>query len=164
MMGWAGTATSEANSCGVDVKRIVGFVLLGSALGIVFFVFYFLLSSPDEDPGQVPGWWYGTAYSGVVTRIQPDELTLRDSDNVLHTFRVESTTRKITWGDQNVAEGVEVKVQYKKIRTPSGPVMLARTIRVLRGHLTPSPSGEPSKGAASPKPRLSPSASASASP
>jgi hypothetical protein len=132
----------------VDVKRIVGFVLLGSALGIVFFVFYFVLSSSEDDPGDAPPWWTsGVSYSGTVTAITPENLKIKDRDNVDREFRIDANTRFFLWGNDPVRPGVSVKVSYKLIRDGDKSSMLARSVRVLKpgADASASPSPDASK-------------------
>lgn len=153
----------------MDVKRIVGFVLLGSALGIVFFVFYFLLSASDDDPGDVPQWWRGTSYTGVVTKISSDSLSVDVRDDQVRTFALKPTTRFFLWGNEPVRTGMEVKVIYKQINSPQGQILEARDVRVLRGAASPgaspavggSPAADASPAApSSPQPSASPPPSA----
>lgn len=141
----------------MDVKRIVGFVLLGSALGIVFFVFYFLLSASEDDPGDVPQWWRGTSYTGVVLKISNDSLSIDVRDDQVRTFQLKPTTRFFLWGNDPVRPGMEVKVIYKQINSPQGQALEARDVRVLRGGA--SPNASPSPENASPAPSGSPAAS-----
>jgi len=151
----------------VDVKRIVGFVLLGSALGIVFFIFYFLLNTDAEDPGDLPMWWGpSNSYSGLVASINDQVLVVDIRDGGQRRFKMDANTRVFLWGNQPVRKGVEVKVSFKAIndsQAPGGQYLLARNIRVLRARETPSPeatASPTSDASASPTPKATASPTA----
>lgn len=132
----------------MDVKRIVAFVLLCSSIGMVFFVFYVLLNTSDEDVGEeTPTWWRGNSYGGVVVDIDKSHLTLHthgSSENL--DFKLDGNTRFVLWDNTRVEPGIEVKVLFRSIRSGSTSYLLARTVKVLRVDVTSSPSGRPSDG------------------
>lgn len=132
----------------MDVKRIIAVVLLGSTLGIVFFVFYVLLGSgDDEDSGDAPMSWLGNSYAGLVVDIAPDHMMLhtRNGDNIR--FKFDANTRFILRGNSPVRPGIEVKVTFRTIhgKASEAASFMARTIRVLReGEIGGEPKSTPS--------------------
>lgn len=134
----------------VDVKRIVAVVLLGSTLGMVFFLFYFLLGTlDDEEAIDAPPGWIGHSYSGLVVDITDDSLTLHTLNRENLVFKLEPATRYVLRGNTPVKRGVEVKVLFRAVRGPEGTTMVARTVRVLNTGIeatrkpVPSPSTSP---------------------
>lgn len=129
----------------MDVKRIVAFVLLCSSIGMVFFVFYVLLNTTDEDVGEeTPTWWRGNSYAGVVVSIDKSHLTLHthgSSENL--DFKIDGNTRFVLWDNTRVEPGVEVKVLFRNIRGGDTSYLLARTVKVLRIDSTSAGSGGP---------------------
>lgn len=148
----------------VDVKRVVAFVLLASTLGMVFFVFFFLISSTDEDvPDDVPG-WRGNSYAGLVVDIDDGHLTVHthNGDNV-H-FKLDANTRYVLRANTPVKPGIEVKVLFRSVRGADGAAfMQARRITVLKTEEgSPSPSSD--SPSSSPRPSVSPEKASSPSP
>jgi hypothetical protein len=151
----------------LDVKRIVAFVLLASTLGMVFFVFFFLISYNDDDvPDEVPG-WRGNSYAGLVVDIDDRHLVVHTlaGDNVR--FRLDANTRYILRTNEPVRPGIEVKVTFRSIRGGEGQYMQARTVRVLKSEESPSPaggeSGEPGRPSSAPSRSGGPSSAPSRS-
>ena len=115
----------------MDVKRIVACVLLGCALGIGFFVCYFILARDSDDVDDVPVWWRGSSYSGKVTQLSGTRLSLELTTGEFRQFRLDSGTRYFLWTNQPVVPGLAVKVSFREIKASPQPYLLARTIRVL---------------------------------
>lgn len=151
----------------VDVKRIVTYVLLGSTLGMVFFVFYILLGTSEDDMGdEAPMWWRGNSYAGVVVDIDDRKLVLHPHRGDNMQFKIDGNTRFILRGNTRVQAGVEVKVLFRTIRSGDASFLLARTIKVLRTEAIRTSDGEsPSAtGSSQPTPGDAPSGNASSSP
>ena len=156
----------------MDVKRIVAFVLLCSSIGMVFFVFYVLLNTSDEDLGdETPTWWRGNSYAGSVVDIDRNHLTVHTHGGDNLDFRLDPSTRFLLWGNIRVEPGVEVKVLFRSIRAGNTSYLVARTVKVLRHDTSASPSAGPSSAASpaatgSPQPHSSdaPAAAGSTAP
>lgn len=115
---------------------------------MVFFVFYVLLNTTDEDVGEeTPTWWRGNSYGGVVVNIDKNHLTLHthgSSENL--DFKLDANTRFVLWDNTRVEPGVEVKVLFRNIRSGNTTYLLARTVKVLRIDATSAASGGPTDG------------------
>jgi hypothetical protein len=135
------------NSSDVDAKRVVGFVLLGSALWIVACVGY-VLTNTDDESWEVPTWWRGRSYAGVIKSIEQDaathqplfvEITLPGGE--VRSFRCDAATHFVLWGDRKISPGTNVRVRYREVRSERGPAFLKAVAVMVLHEGMPGASG-----------------------
>lgn len=127
-----GEPLDASNSSLVDAKKIVGYVLVGSALGMMFFAFFFVWFTPDEEVPEIPLVGAGTSYSGRVAAISEDSLALRRDDGKELLFQLDANTLFFLWGNHAAVVGDQVRVTFRRFYQHSQEKLRARSVRVLR--------------------------------
>ena len=139
----------------MDAKTVVGYVLIGAALGLVFFVF-FLLNTGGDDADEAVPWTHGVSFSGRVVELGDDHLHLEVKANEQRDFRLDGGTRWSVVRNRPVAPGDRVRVICRELRTGS---VLQYRVRKVVAVPEPSPSASPLADASG-APGASPSARA----
>lgn len=126
----------------MDVKRILGFVILLAACLVFSFLASFVFFSA-YDVEDMPTFWKGLKFSGTISNVGEKQISVKDDKGIEKPFAINELTKIFLRGGTNLTEGAFVSVTYKEVRGQT-PEYLARTIRVLSG---PAPTASPEASA-----------------
>ena len=135
----------------MDAKKVVAYVLMGSALGLVFFVF-FLVTTGGEDIEDSTIWARGTSFTGVIHSISDERVSLELKENDVRDFGLDAGTRWILTHNRPLDLGTRVRIICREARNGGTVHYVARKIVAVPAGLS-SPEASPS--VASPWPTAS---------
>lgn len=109
----------------MDVKRIIGFVLLGIVATVALVVGF--QSEESDVPDNSPYFWLGKGRTGIVAAISPTSVTIKADPDTL-SFEITNRTKFTSRGTPGMpTTGSQVQVRY----STTGGHMAARQVRLL---------------------------------
>jgi hypothetical protein len=113
----------------VNIKRILGFVLLGTACIVFGFMVAEMRTETQEYGPDVPYWYKGLRKTGTLMSIEQGVAHVKVAGGMAMSFKIDPLTQIVVWPPSTgLTPGDEVTVVYKQ----TNEVNIARLIRQTR--------------------------------
>lgn len=94
----------------------------------IFLLLGFCSAFAQEYLDAMPYWWKGRNFTGEITRVEGNLITITNLNNEKKKFEINSLTKLFLRSSDHLKEGLFVKMVYKKTRQKN----IARAVRELK--------------------------------